>query len=236
MSELAVRFRLGRLVWTLLVTAYFLFFFSNFLADAIPAQPLLPTVFAYLLVLWLSVEYYLGSPFFQSGLVEHSALLRGVFAFFVYPLLGYVAADFIWWRWTQIPAPWWAAGVPGLVVFGAGTYLRLATLFDLVRLGTPEAQADKRAATEKRLVAFRPQRLCRHPRYLATLVQLVGAALAFSSWGGLVLVGAVGLPLILLQARYEDRGLRKLLRQDSARYFKEVPFFWPRFKPGRPPA
>jgi len=93
-----------------LVTLYFLIFFTNFFRDAVPDRMTLPVLFAYVFVLWLSLEYYLGSPFFQSGVVEHSALWRGVFAFFVYPFLAYLGADFIWWGWTQMPVPVAVAG------------------------------------------------------------------------------------------------------------------------------
>ncbi|MEO0082599.1 MAG: hypothetical protein ABIL25_10005 [candidate division WOR-3 bacterium] len=231
MSDIAVRFRLGRLVWTVLVTLYFLIFFRNFFADAAPGNNVLPTVFAYLLVAWLAVEYYLGSPFFQSGLVEASALWRGVFAFFVYPFLGYLAADSIWWRWTQMPVPAVVPALPGFILFGVGTYLRLRTLFDMARMSQTLPQG--RRGRLPSIADLPMQRLCRHPRYLATLLQLVGAALVFSSWGGLVLVGLVGYPLILLQARHEDRQMSRVLKQDAKRYFAEVPFFWPRFRPGR---
>ena len=223
--ETAVRLRLGRLVWTLLVTFYFLVFFRNFFADAAPDHNLTPTVLAYIFVLWLAVEYYLGSPFFQSGLVEASPLLRGVFAFFVYPFFGYLAADSIWWHWTQIPLPVWAVAPVGFLAFGAGTYLRLRALYDIVR--TNPSHPPNRRTQEPRVVNLPTQRLCRHPRYFATMLQLVGAALVFRSWGGLVLTAAIGLPLILLQARYEDNRLRKALKQDARRYFEEVPFFWP---------
>ena len=105
MSSFIRRFKTGRFVWTVLVTLYFFVFFTNFFRDAIPDRMTLPVLFAYIFVLWLSFEYYFGSPFFQSGVVEHSALWRGIFAFFVYPFLAYLGADFIWWHWTQMPVP-----------------------------------------------------------------------------------------------------------------------------------
>jgi protein-S-isoprenylcysteine O-methyltransferase Ste14 len=235
MSSYIKRFKTGRFVWTVLVTFYFLVFFTNFFRDAIPDRMVLPVLFAYLFVLWLSLEYYFGSPFFQSGVVEHSALWRGVFAFFVYPLLAYVAADNIWWHWTQIPVPDIVTGLLGLVVFGVGTYLRLRTLLGLLGIAQvrPPVWGSKEETLllpEKRFVDLKFQRMTRHPRYLATFVQLVGAALVFRSWGGLLLATVLGLPLLLLQARYEDRHLRDLLRNELKAYTETVPAFWPRFR------
>jgi len=235
MSPFIKRFKTGRFIWTVLVTLYFLVFFTNFFRDAIPDRMTLPVLFAYAFVLWLSVEYYFGSPFFQSGVVEHSALWRGVFAFFVYPLLAYSGADFIWWRWTQIPVPIVVTGLFGLVVFGIGTYLRLGTLLSLLGIAQvrPPARGSKEETLvlpEKRFVALRFQKLARHPRYFATFVQLVGAALVFRSWGGLVLAVVIGLPLLLVQARYEDAHLRDLLKNELKTYTDSVPAFWPRFR------
>jgi len=234
-SSYVKQFRLGRFVWTVLVALYFLVFFTNFFRDATPKSMALPVVFAYVFVLWLSLEYYLGSPFFQSGVVEHSALWRGVFAFFVYPFLGYLGADFIWWRWTQIPVPVAVTGFLGLALFGIGTYVRLGTLFDLLKIAQvrPPARGSKEetlALPEKKFVALRFQRLSRHPRYLATFIQIFGAALVFRSWGGLVLTVVVGLPLLLTQARYENAHLRDLLRSEMKNYTESVPEFWPRFR------
>jgi len=235
MSSFVRRFKPGRFIWTLLVTVYFIVFFTNFLRDAIPGRMTLPLLFAYAFVLWLSLEYYFGSPFFQSGVVEHSALWRGIFAFFVYPFLAYVAADFIWWHWTQIPVPFAVTGLLGLVMFGVGTYLRLGTLFDLLRIAQvrPPARGSKDetlALPEKRFVGLKFQKLSRHPRYFATFVQLLGAALVFRSWGGLLLAVVIGLPLLLVQAKHEDAHLRNLLKGDLKTYIETVPPFWPRLR------
>ncbi len=233
MSAFVRRFKMGRFIWTVLVTLYFLVFFSNFFRDAVPDHMAMPALFAWVFVLWLSLEYYFGSPFFQSGVVEHSAFWRGIFAFFVYPFLGFLGADFIWWHWTQIPVPPVVTGLLGLVVFGIGTYVRLATLFDILRIAQvrPSARGSKDETMlipEKRFAALRFQRLVRHPRYLATFVQLVGAALVFRSWGGLVLACGLGLPLIMMQARYEDARLKDVLRNELKPYADTVPFLWPR--------
>lgn len=232
MTGLLTRFRLSRFAWTVLVTFYFLVFFRNFFLDAAPALALMPTAFAWLFVLWLALEYYFGSPFFQTGKVESSALWRGVFAFYVYPLLGYLVADYGWWGWTQFPLPPVVAWVLGMAVFALGTWLRLATLAVMVRLAREPAGGEGLLPLRK-LVQQREWQIARHPRYLATLLQLVGAALAFNSWGGLALVLAIGLPLVLVQARHEDRGLRAALKSEFDRYAGEVPLLLPFPRPRR---
>jgi len=227
--------RYTRLIWTVLVALYFIVFFVNFFRDAAPAGTLFPLLLAVLFVGWLSLEYYYGSPFFQSGVVEPSAFWRGVFAFFVYPYFGYLAADFIWWHWTQLPVPGAVSGAVGLALFGFGVYLRLATLRGLLRVAVSKTAAGPKGKQvvssvtipEKRFVGLPLQRVARHPRYLATLVQLLGAALVFRSWGGVVLTVAVGLPMILAQAGFEDRRLRDSLRSEYQAYSAAVPFFWP---------
>jgi hypothetical protein len=161
MSEFVRQFRWGRFIWTVLVTGYFLLFFRNFLADALPAGSLFPLLFATTFVLWLGFEYYFGAPFFQSGLVEHSALWRGVFAFFVYPFVGYVAADLIWWHWTQIPVSPAICGVLGFVVFGFGVYIRLDALLGVLRIAQVRKSGKAAEGTlvipEKKLVGLRFQ-------------------------------------------------------------------------------
>jgi len=237
MTGLITRFRLGRFIWTVLVTFYFLVFFRNFFQDALPGRNGLPLLLAVIFVLWLALEYYFGSPFFQSGVFEHSAFWRGAFAFFVYPYLGYVAADFIWWHWTQLPIPAAASGAVGLLAFAAGTFIRLDTLFGLLGIaqvkpaqpGKGSKQPDPVLIPEKKLIALRWQRFSRHPRYFGTFLQLVGAALVFRSWGGLVLALAIGLPFIWVQVQYEDRRLRGALKGDLQSYPTSVPEFWPRF-------
>jgi protein-S-isoprenylcysteine O-methyltransferase Ste14 len=225
----------GRIIWTVLVTFYFLVLFWNLLGDALSTGSALPQVFAVLFVLWLGVEYYFGSPFFQSGAFGHSAFWRGVFAFFVYPFLGYVAADYIWWHKTQLPIPAAIAGVIGLVVFGLGTFIRLDTLVSLVRIvqyrlvqQSGKEKLFEIVLPEREFTSLRLQRLCRHPRYLATMVQLLGAALAFNSWGGAVLALVLGAPLVWVQALAEDRGMRSSMKSGFDAYRSAVPLLLPR--------
>lgn len=226
--------RLGRVIWTVLVSVYSLIFFCNLFRDALGDSGLIQCIFSAVFVVWLGIEYYFGSPFFQSGLFGHSTLWRGLFACFVYPYIGYAAADFIWWHWTQVPVPRVISGSMGLFVFVTGTGLRLFTLFETIRILQPgqpvpdSSQITRPVISGKRLVRLRLQQLCRHPRYLATLIQLLGIALVFRSWGALVLSLLIGFPLILIQARYEDALLRERLGADFEAYRQRIPLLLPR--------
>ncbi|MGQ9707536.1 MAG: methyltransferase family protein [bacterium] len=228
MNSFVLKFKTGRFIWTLLVTFYFLVFFTNFFKDAMPEPAVIPFLFAYLLVFWLALEYYFGSPFFQSGVVEPNPWLRAIFAFFVYPYFAYLAADFIWWHWTQLPLPPIISGGIGLILFGLGVYLRLATLFAFLGILQTKSGGAELTILAKRFLGLRWQRFCRHPRYLATLIQLLGAALVFNSWGGLIVVLILGLPLIIAQVRYEDGVLRVQMKSDYNEYCRVVPLFLPK--------
>ncbi|HDQ99384.1 MAG TPA: hypothetical protein ENN51_03750 [candidate division WOR-3 bacterium] len=173
------------------------------------------------------MEYCFGSPFFQSGVVEPSALGRGVFAFFVYPFLGYLVGDHGWWNWTQFPIPPLFTWLPGMVLFLGGTALRLLTLVAMLKA---DDQRRRRKGLDRGVFSSPAFRVCRHPRYLATFIQLVGSALVFNSWGGLVLAGTVGLGLILLQVRFEDAALRRLWKDDFVAYAAQVPMLRPCFR------
>ncbi len=226
MNRFVLKFKSGRFIWTILTTGYFLVFFTNLLRDAIPEQMTLPLIFAYIFILWLGLEYYFGSPFFQSGVVEPNPLWRAIFAFFFYPYLGYLGGDYIWWRWTQIPISAFITGIAGLLIFGLGVYLRLATLFAL--LGIVQIKPGIGVTVPvKGFLGLRWQRLCRHPRYFAVLMIILGSALVFNSYGGLILALVLGLPLIYLQVRYEERLLKETMKPDYERYAETVPILIP---------
>ena len=212
------RIRWGRLIWTVLVTFYFVCFFRTLFSDAMPGKALIPIIFAIAFTVWMAVEYYFESPFFQSGVVEPSQLWKSLFALFFYPFLGYCTADFVWTRWTQMGplTPW--INILGILVFAFGSVLRLDSLADLVR------------SPDNRLVRSGLFRFSRHPRYLATLLQVVAVPLVFSSWSGVLLALALGLPLMLLEIRNEEARLLARFPEDFANYQKTVPALLPRFR------
>jgi protein-S-isoprenylcysteine O-methyltransferase Ste14 len=211
-------------------------FFRGFFRDAAPGRELLPLGFSWLFALWVAVEYYFGSPFFQSGISRPSSIWRIAFALFVYPFLGYVVADFVWFQRPHAPVVAVLAAVMGLVAFCVGTWIRLEMLVALLRAARQRSggNAVRAKAAEfgqvpfRRLIGLRFQRLCRQPRYLGTLMQLLGAALFFRSWIGLVALAAIGFPLIVLQARSEDLRLSAGLGDEWTDYRESVPLLVPR--------
>jgi protein-S-isoprenylcysteine O-methyltransferase Ste14 len=211
------RIRWKRLLWTVLVTFYFLVFFRNLFTDALAGRSWLPTWFFSVFTIWMAFEYYFGSPFFQSGVIEPAVLWKSLFALFYYPFVGYCVADFTWTGWTRISplVPW--LNILGVLIFMFGAALRLLTLRTLVR------------AQPNRLVRSGLFRFVRHPRYLASLVQLIAVPLAFSSWLGLVLALGLGLPLLLRQVGLEDTRLRNAYGDDFAAWQQNVPKLIPGF-------
>jgi protein-S-isoprenylcysteine O-methyltransferase Ste14 len=212
------RIRGGRLIWTLLVTFYFVNFFRTMFSDALPGQALIPIIFAVAFTVWMAIEYYFESPFFQSGVVQPSQLWKSLFALFYYPFLGYCAADYVWNRWTQMGPLSPYVNIFGILVFALGSALRFETLATLVR------------SSENRLVRSGFFRFSRHPRYLATLLQVLAVPLVFSSWSGILLALAIGLPLTLVEIRYEEARLSARFPQDYSEYRKAVPALLPRFR------
>ena len=211
-------FRFWRFLWTIFGTYYFFNFIHNFFEDATPEKALIPTMLFFVVTIWLAFEYYFGSPFFQSGMVEMLQIWRGFFAFFFYPFVGFCVADYAWLHWGQLGFLYPVINIVGLLLFILGVLIRLYSLFIVLRL--PETK-------------FIPKgifKVCRQPRYLATILQLFGIALALSSYIGLVLVIVIGLPLILAEVRYEEKTLAERFKTDYINYAKSIPVLIPKFR------
>jgi protein-S-isoprenylcysteine O-methyltransferase Ste14 len=208
--------RWTRLLWTVLVTFYFVIFFRNLFRDALSSQSWLPVLFFVCFTLWMAFEYYFGSPFFQSGVVEPPRLWKTLFALFFYPFLGFCVADNVWQHWTQFPGLYPLVNLLGVALFLVGAGLRLSSLRTLLR------------SPSGKLVRSSLFRFVRHPRYLGTLLQMLAAPLVFTSWLGLLLALAIGLPLILLEIRAEESGLRQSYAAEFDAWRQTVPALIPR--------
>lgn len=191
-----MKLRLGRLIWTLFITYYFLNFFRNFFNDAVLEQSMVPTLIFYALVIWMAVEYYFGSPFFQSGLIVPEPTLKSIYGLVFYIFLAYSISDYIWLKWTQLSFLYPAINLIGFGIFLFGVYLRLATLFSLLFL--KEKRFPRKGVFKKIL----------HPRYTATVIQLFGLSLGFSSYLG-ILLSVLLTFLIYKEVQYEDRVFEK---------------------------
>jgi len=209
-------FRFGRLIWTLIVTWYFINFGRNFFNSIAPERSQIPFLFFFILVLWMAVEYYFGSPFFQSGIVPPPTNERTFFSIFFYAYTIYCIADYSSLNWTQLRFLEPYLNIIGLIIFTISVLLRYFTLFELLRLPTQKLPKSGIFQT------------CRHPRYLATIFQIISIPLVFTSYLGLVLALVIGLYIIYKEMKAEEKILTKNFKDEYTQYQKNVPFIIPK--------
>jgi protein-S-isoprenylcysteine O-methyltransferase Ste14 len=204
-----------RLVWTLFVTWYFINFSRNFFNSLTSEKALIPIIFFIILVLWMAFEYYFTSPFFQSGIVAIHGWLKLLFSLFFYVMAIYSIADYISLHWTQVSIAYPYLNIAGLIVFIIGVLIRLTTLFQLLN------------QTQNKFIRSGLFNVCRHPRYLGTILQIIAIPLVFSSYLGLIASLSIGLLLIYLEMQTEEQVLLKQYRDEYVEYQKHVLFLFP---------
>lgn len=210
-------FKLFRFLWCVFLFIYFYHFPKNFFADAIPEKSFIPAFFFQLFCFWLIIEYYFSSPFFQSGIFLSSFSLKNIFAFYFYTYLIFLVFDYGWWGKGQIRFFYPYINFLGLLVFFFGVLLRLLTLFLFL------------TNSISKLIKGRLFRMARHPRYLATLIQLLSLPFIFSSFIGIFLL-LPGIFIIKKEAEFEDRELKEYLKRDYDKYLKGVPLLYPNWR------
>ncbi len=209
-------FRFGRLIWTLFVTWYFINFSHNFFYSIAPERSQIPILFFFILVLWMTVEYYFGSPFFQSGIVPPPATERTFFSIFFYANAIYCIADYSALNWTQLTSLYPYLNIVGIIVFTIGVLLRYFSLFELLRL--PAQKLPKSGIFQ----------ICRHPRYLATIIQIISIPLIFISYLGIIMALVIGLYIIYKEMNAEEKILTKNFKDEYTQYQKNVSFIIPK--------
>lgn len=209
-------FRFGRFIWTVFVAWYFINFSRNFFSSLVPDQAKLPIIFFLILVLWMSIEYYFGSPFYQTGIVAIPVLERIFFSIFFYANAIYCIADYSRLHWTQLTFLYPYLNIIGLVLFTIGVLLRYYTLFELLKLPTTKFP---------RSGLFN---VCRHPRYLATIIQVIAIPMVFNSFLGLIIGLTIGLFLIYREMRAEEKILTEIFKEEYQQYQNNVPFIIPK--------
>jgi protein-S-isoprenylcysteine O-methyltransferase Ste14 len=209
-------FRLGRFIWTAFVTWYFINFSRNFFSSLIPDQAKLPTIFFLILVLWMALEYYFGSPFYQTGIIPPPTLERVLFSIFFYANTIYCIADYSNLHWTQLSFLYPYLNVIGLVLFAIGVILRYYTLFELLKL--PPSKLPRSGFFN----------VCRHPRYLATTIQVIAIPLVFTSYLGLIIAITIELFLIYREMQAEEKSLTEMFKEEYPSYKNNVPFILPK--------
>jgi protein-S-isoprenylcysteine O-methyltransferase Ste14 len=123
------------------------------------------------------------------------------------------------------PVPVRIIGV-ALIVAGAALLLTVLVRFVTEGAGTPSP-----AAPAQRLIVGGAYRHLRHPMYLATIVVVVGEALAFAEPVLLLGAAAYGATFAVFAARYEDRRLAARFGEAYLAYRRAVPGWRPRLRP-----
>ncbi len=207
----------GRLFWTIFAVFYGITFAKNFFNDAIEESTSIYILFAVIFIIWMGIEFYFGFPFFQSGILkEENGLLKTIFAFFFYPFLGFCIADRISFSWSQIRFITPFFKFLGLLIFLLGTFLRLYSLYYIIS-----------SKSYRAILKTPPYKLCRHPRYLATFLQIIGIPLVFSSYLGIGLGIGIGLPIILKEIQWEEGILLKFYKGEYRIYKEKIPMLFP---------
>jgi protein-S-isoprenylcysteine O-methyltransferase Ste14 len=164
----------------------------------------------------MALEYYFGSPAFQSGIISFSSASRNIFALFFYANAIFCIADFSRLNFTQLNFLYPYLNIIGIIIFTFGVLLRYFTLIELLRL--PANKLPKSGIFQT----------CRHPRYLATIIQTISIPMIFSSYLGLILSLTLGLFLIYKVTQSEERTLIKQYKEDYINYQQHVPFIIPK--------
>jgi protein-S-isoprenylcysteine O-methyltransferase Ste14 len=209
------RIKFWRLIWTLFVVLYAFNFFRNLFTGAIPDNRIIPVVFFTIMILWMAVEFYFEMPFFQAGIVHEPPVYKILFALFFYPFLAFCVSDFTWLGWTQIRLPIPVINYLGIVLFLGACAFRLYGLYVF------------KTKSGKKLWRTAPFSYSRHPRYLATVVQIVAIPFVFSSYLGIVFALVIGLPIILREVQLDDRRLTEFYKPEYDNYKTTIPLLFP---------
>ena len=208
--------RFGRLIWTAFVTWYFIDFSRNFFSSLVPEQAKIPTIFFLILVLWMAIEYYFSSPYYQTGIVLIPTFERIFFSIFFYANTIYCIADYSNLHWTQLNLLFPYLNIIGIIIFALSVLLRYYTLFELLRL--PASKLPKSGFFNT----------CRHPRYLATILQIIAIPLVFTSYLGLAIALTIELFIIYREMQAEEKMMTEMFKEEYLQYKNNVPFIIPK--------
>jgi len=173
-------------VWIVFITLYTGLFFFNCLSQY--RNWTFPYIYTMLLILWLAREYYVKNLFFQSGLLpmeKYNFALRAMFALFFYSSFIVGIITVVAWDKYQIKA------YPIFQLIGIA--LLLYSVFIRTRITRDEQ------ITTRTFENF----------YFSLIVLMISMCLGYGSYFMLLYMIIVGLPLIFLQARYEERIFRQ---------------------------
>lgn len=199
-----------RLLWISFTVLYLSNFTKNFLIDTTNGRFLIPLIFYIMIFLWLGIEYYFRSLFFQSGIfTDFNPILRTAFAVFFYSFLAISTWDFINSDKLFLPI-----SLLGLFVIGIGIYIRTKALLVQVRCKKIE-----------NLFREKIYKIARHPRYIGMLFIIIATPLVFMSWRGAVIL-LIGVLLTVTQMKYEEKVLSKRYGKIYIQHIKNTPLFF----------
>ncbi len=188
-----------RFLWVIFIYIYLGLFFYNFLRPY--NNWLVYYIYTMLLIVWLGTEYYQRQLFFQTGFVPidlYSWPLRALFALFFYSSFIIGISTIAWWHKNQIGLyPF--IQIIGIVLLISSVLLR--------RESTSEKRVTRTTIT-----------------HFYWSIILLGSSLAFGygSRFSVAFVIIIGIPLIILQKRFEHEELKNfetfvISRQNTAK-------------------
>jgi protein-S-isoprenylcysteine O-methyltransferase Ste14 len=127
------------------------------------------------------------------------------------------------WSEPRLPLPREIAKPAGLVVFALGM-----VLFAWAVAHLKNAFLGNVAPVTAQLVTSGPYRWIRHPTYVATVIALIGLALALRSPWGLAVTLVLFLPAAVYRARLEERALARRFGPLWDAYVARTSFLFPK--------
>jgi protein-S-isoprenylcysteine O-methyltransferase Ste14 len=144
--------------------------------------------------------------------------------------LAYVSAALLvlvasYWFEPRLPLPREIAKPAGLLIFALGMVLFTWALAHLrsAFLGNVDPVTNH-------LITSGPYRWLRHPTYLATVIALLGLALALRSPWGLAVMLLLFLPAAIYRARLEERALERRFGLTWDDYAARTSFLFPKLR------
>jgi len=116
--------------------------------------------------------------------------------------------------------------VVGLILFLSGVFLRRAAIKALGPLWSIEIEM----RIDHALITAGPYAFCRHPNYLAILLEVVGFCLVPNAFYTLVIALMMYTPLLILRIRTEEAELLARFGDRYLTYAKVTPLIVPNFK------
>ena len=108
----------------------------------------------------------------------------------------------------------WPLFVIGLVLMGAGVFVRQWAILTLGRFFTPEV----RVHPGQTVVERGPYRWVRHPSYSGLLIFFAGLGLALSDWLSVIVLAILPAAGLFVRIRSEERALLAALGEEYRRY------------------